>query len=207
MKGQLGIALFTLFGVVSLGAEREAAAQGRYGWAETHDYCGSYDAPLGGALDVYAGMHTHAINLPVAGDVRCRDVVGRRCRGRLYHHPIPLHVRRPTLVDIEVDHANVDTVLALVGPSGAFADDNGGRRRLSRIRALLQPGTTLFVRGRSAWPRVWLPGPVGDSRVALPTFGDGAIPSLSRSLPTAPPLAAPAMACPARPPSAPLGGS
>jgi hypothetical protein len=113
------------------------------------------------SLTVHPAVGTQAVDVFVQGDLRCRDVTGMRCRGYLYGHPIELFVTSRAHVEIEVTWANVNTVMALVGPSGSYADNDGGRGELSRLEMVLERGRhTLYLGTRH-------PGRFGQARVAV----------------------------------------
>lgn len=92
------------------------------------------------SLDVQPGMADHELRLSTSGVVECNDVTGASCTGYLSREPICLDVRRPLTLDIEVTHADVDTVLALTGNGLVRTDDDGGYGTNSRITQYLTPG-------------------------------------------------------------------
>ncbi|MCA9562140.1 MAG: hypothetical protein KC561_01565 [Myxococcales bacterium] len=90
------------------------------------------------SMDITSADHTftQALN----GRVSCTRATGTACTGYVNRDPMVIDVKERMTLEIEVESATVDTVLALVGPSGVFSDDDGGHGTNSLIRATLLPG-------------------------------------------------------------------
>jgi len=138
----------TTVALLTIATASSASAQSWY-WSDTHDYasCGTTDDNMGYGVAVSPGYASSSFSVATAGEIDCRSVSGRYCTGYFYHHPVEIDVLSRTNVEIEVTWANVDTVLALVGPSGVFADDDGGSGTNSKITAFLSPGRYLLYTG------------------------------------------------------------
>lgn len=107
------------------------------------------------------GMPSHEFSTPVWGEVPCSEVTGTYCVGYVSPDPICVRVDYPTTVSIDVTWANVDTVLALIGPGGSFADDDGGPGTNSRLVSYLVPGDYLLYAGTYSY------GGAGSVAIAL----------------------------------------